>query len=438
MNKIMLSLILALALCGCEKEAPAALATQENPPAAQPAATVSADPAPATHAASVAEVPAGPATAEQAAALVKGNNAFAWELFKQLADPKQPVFFSPYSISSAMAMLTLGAIGETEKQLKETLAFPDKGTLLGKEFQKLRGDLVSGNEKFTMTDANSLWLNIGFDVLSSYAQSLKEFFSGEARSIEFAKNKEAAATINNWISDHTRNLIKDLISPDALSADTRLVLVNAVSFLAKWETPFDEDGTRKYSLMDYMGRAGKGELMRQEGMVNAAEVDGVTAVELNYAGRKYSLLAMMPNDVAKFASWEKKIDDTYIENITKSLKRENAVLMFPKFTTEYSQSLVPIFKNMGLASPFTYSADFTGISLKEQLFVSEILHKAIVKVYETGTEAAAATAVMVKCTGMAMKPPKEIRFNKPFVYLIREKETGAILFLGHYTVKAEK
>ena len=122
----------------------------------------------------------------------------------------------------------------------------------------------------------------------------------------------------------------------------------------------------------------------------------------------------------------------------KALKNEDVVLYFPKFTTEYSQSLVPIFKNMGLASPFTYSADFTGISLKEQLFVSEILHKAIVKVYETGTEAAAATAVMVKCTGMNMKKPKEIRFNKPFVYLIREKETGAILFLGHYTVKAEK
>ncbi|MBQ7556418.1 serpin family protein [bacterium] len=437
MNKILLSLIMALALCGCEKEAPAALASQENP-FAQPVSAVSADPAPAAQTASVAETPVGPATAEQVSALVKGDNAFAWELFKQLADPKQPVFFSPYSISSAMAMLTLGAKGETEKQLLETLAFPDKGPLLGKEFQKLRESLVSSDERFTMTDANSLWLNIGFDVLSSYAQSLKEFFSGEARSIEFAKNKEAAATINNWISDHTRNLIKDLISPEALSADTRLVLVNAVSFLAKWETPFDEDGTRKYSLMDYTGRAGKGELMRQEGMINAAEVDGVTAVELNYAGRKYSLLAMMPQDVAKFTSWEKNIDDAYIENITKSLKRENAVLMFPKFTTEYSQSLVSVFKDMGLASPFAYGADFTGISLKEQLLVSEIIHKAIVKIYETGTEAAAATAVMVKCTGMAMKPPKEIRFNKPFVYLIREKETGAILFLGHYTVKAEK
>lgn len=431
MNKIMLSLILALALCGCEKEAPAALATQEVP-AAQPAATVVADPTPA------AEVPAGPATAEQAAALVKGNNAFAWEIFKQLADPAKPVFFSPYSISSAMAMLTLGAKGETEKQLKETLAFPDKGTLLGKEFQKLRGDLVSGNEKFTMTDANSLWLNVGFDVLASYSQALKELFEGEARTLDFSKSKEAASTINKWVSGHTRDLIKDLISPDALGGDTRLVLVNAVSFLAKWELQFDEDATRKYSLMDYMGRAGKGELMQQDSFLDVAEVDGVTAVELNYVGKKYSFLAMMPNDVAKFAAWEKKIDDDYVSDILKALKNEDVVLYFPKFTTEYSQSLVPIFKNMGLASPFTYSADFTGISLKEQLFVSEILHKAIVKVYETGTEAAAATAVMVKCTGMNMKKPKEIRFNKPFVYLIREKETGAILFLGHYTVKAEK
>ncbi|MBR6462688.1 serpin family protein [bacterium] len=432
MNKIMLSLILALALCGCEKEAPAALATQETPPAAQPAATVAADPTPA------AEVPAGPATAEQAAALVKGNNAFAWEIFKQLADPAKPVFFSPYSISSAMAMLTLGAIGETEKQLKETLAFPDKGTLLGKEFQKLRGDLVSGNEKFTMTDANSLWLNVGFDVLASYSQALKDLFEGEARILDFSKSKEAASTINKWVSSHTRDLIKDLISPDALGGDTRLVLVNAVSFLAKWELQFDENATRKYSLMDYMGRAGKGELMQQDSFLDVAEVDGVTAVELNYVGKKYSLLAMMPNDVAKFAAWEKRIDDDYVSDILKALKNEDVVLYFPKFTTEYSQSLVPIFKNMGLASPFTYSADFTGISLKEQLFVSEILHKAIVKVYETGTEAAAATAVMVKCTGMNMKKPKEIRFNKPFVYLIREKETGAILFLGHYTVKAEK
>lgn len=431
MNKILLSLIMALALCGCEKEAPAALAPQETP-AAQPAAVAASDPAP------VADVPAGPATAEQAAALVKGNNAFAWEIFKQLADPEQPVFFSPYSISSAMAMLTLGAKGETEKQLQETLAFPDKGTLLGKEFQKLRGDLVSDNEKFTMTDANSLWLNVGFDVLSSYSKALKELFEGEARTLDFSKSKEAASTINKWVSGHTRDLIKDLVSPDALGGDTRLVLVNAVSFLAKWELQFDENATRKYSLMDYKGRAGKGELMQQDSFLDVADVDGVTAVELNYVGGKYSLLAMMPQDVAKFASWEKRIDDDYVSGIVKALKNEDVVLYFPKFTTEYSQSLVPVFKNMGLASPFSYSADFTGISLKEQLFVSEILHKAIVKVYETGTEAAAATAVMVKCTGMAMKKPKEIRFNKPFVYLIREKETGAILFLGHYTVKAEK
>lgn len=437
MKKIIFFTLAALTLCGCEKESPAALAAQETP-TVQPAAATAEAVTAAAEPAKVAEVQPGPATDEQVAALVKGDNAFAWELFKQLADPAQPVFFSPYSISSAMAMLTLGAKGETEKQLTETLAFPDKGPLLGKEFQKLRESIVSSDAKFTVTDANSLWLNIGFDVLSSYAQSLKEFFGGEARSIEFAKNKEAAATINAWISDHTRNLIKDLISPEALGRDTRLVLVNAVSFLAKWEVEFDESGTRKYSLMDYMGRAGKGELMRQEGMFSSAEVDGVTAVELNYIGRKYSLLAMMPNDVAKFASWEKTIDDAYVKNITQSLERENVVLLFPKFTTEYTQGLVPVFKEMGLASPFSNSADFTGISLKEQLFVSEIIHKAIVKVYETGTEAAAATAIMVKCTGMAMKPPKEIRFNKPFVYLIREKETGAILFLGHYTVKAEK
>ncbi|MBR5901404.1 serpin family protein [bacterium] len=417
----------SLMLCGCEEETPAAAIPEGD--AREPEAVAEA-------VKEIKTLEAAPAEAKdaQVAALAQGNNAFAWEMFARICDPEKPVFFSPFSISTAMAMLTLGAKGETLGELKETMCYPDKGELLGLEFQGLNAKIASQNEFFTMTSANSLWLNRNFELLETYRNALKRCFSGEASVLDFSKNKEAASTINKWVSDNTRGMIKDLISPEALDAMTRLVLVNAVSFLGKWETEFDEDGTRKQTFQDYKGRAAKQEMMRLEANVITAEKDGVVAVELPYLGDKFSLIALMPEDGSKFAAWEKTLNQDLVKSICSELKRENIVLYFPKFETETSLQLVPEFQNLGLKLAFTGSADFTGISIKEGLCVSDIIHKAKIKVYETGTEAAAATAVMVKCTGMNMKRPREVRFNKPFVYLIQEKTTGSILFLGHFTV----
>ena len=376
-------------LCGCEEEKLATPLPENG--AKEPEAVAEA-------VKEIKTLEAVPAEAKdaQVAALAQGNNAFAWEMFARICDPEKPVFFSPFSISTAMAMLTLGAKGETLGELKETMCYPDKGELLGLEFQGLNAKIASQNEFFTMTSANSLWLNRNFELLETYRNALKRCFSGEASVLDFSMNKEAASTINKWVSDNTRGMIKDLISPEALDAMTRLVLVNAVSFLGKWETEFDEDGTRKQTFQDYKGRAAKQEMMRLEANVITAEKDGVVAVELPYLGDKFSLIALMPEDGSKFAAWEKTLNQDLVKSICSELKRENIVLYFPKFETETSLQLVPEFQNLGLKLAFTGSADFTGISIKEGLCVSDIIHKAKIKVYETGTEAAAATAIMVK------------------------------------------
>ena len=417
----------SLALCGCE---------EENSPTPIPGNDAKE---PETVREAVKEIKtleAIPAEAkeDQVLALANGNNAFAWEMFAQICNPEIPVFFSPYSISTAMAMLTLGAKGDTLGELKETMCYPDKGDLLALEFQGLSQKIASQNEFFKMTSANSVWLNKNFELLENYRNTLKRCFSGEAAVLDFSKSKEAASKINKWVSDNTRGMISDLVSPDALNAMTRLVLVNAVSFLGKWETEFDSDGTRQQSCQDYKGRGAKQEMMKLEANVITAEKDGVVAVELPYLGGKFSLVALMPEDGSKFAAWEKTLNQDAVKSICSELKREKIVLYFPKFETETSLGLVPAFKKLGLELPFTGSADFSGMSEKEGLCVSDIIHKAKIKVYETGTEAAAATAIMVKCTGINMNRPREVRFNKPFVYLIKEKTTGNILFLGHFTV----
>ena len=426
MPKFLLLLFSALFLLGCEEDKTTVL--RETPETPKPEVNNLAQPEVKYEAASVSE--------SQKDALVKGSNDFAFDLYKCFADPSKSVFFSPYSVSSAMGMLTLGARGETENELKKVLRFQDGGAQLGSEFKELRESIVSSNEKFTMTDANSLWLNVGFKMLESYGNAVKEFFGGQAETINFADNKAAAKKINSWIEDHTRKLIKDMIQPDALGPSTRLVLVNAVSFLAKWQVEFEEGGTRSLNCQDCQGRTAKADLMRQESYLSVADLEGVKAVELDYLGAKYSFLALMPDDPAAFPTFVKGLDSGVVEKYTKALASEDVILLFPKFDTEYSQSLTDIFKKMGLSLSFTDSADFSGIS-KEGLCVSDVIHKAKIKVYESGTEAAAATAVMVKCTGIAMKRPKEFRFNKPFVYMIREKATGAILFMGHYTVQGK-
>ena len=414
-------------LCGCEEEKSATPLPDNG--LKEPEAVAEA----VKEIKTLNEIPAE-AREEQVLALAKGNNAFSWEMFAKICDPGKPVFFSPFSISTAMGMLTLGADGGTLSELKETMCYPDKGELLGLEFQGLSSRIASQNEFFKMTSANSLWLNKNFELLENYRNTLKRCFSGEASVLDFSRGKEAASTINKWVSDNTRGMITDLISPDVLNAMTRLVLVNAVSFLGKWETEFEEDGTRKQTCQDHLGRTGKAEMMRLEANVITAEKDGVVAVELPYLGGKFSLVALMPSDNTKFADWEKTLNQDLVNSICSELKRENIVLYFPKFETETSLQLVPKFQNLGLKLPFTDSADFSKITDKEGLCVSDIIHKAKIKVYETGTEAAAATAIMVKCTGINMKRPKEVRFNKPFVYLIQEKTTGSILFMGHFTV----
>ena len=426
MNKLFLLLLAGVFLCGCEED-------QIQPPQKDtPNNLIEKQSVKEIEKVKEKEPKAPPiaATQEQAQALVAGNNAFAFEIFKTIA-PEGNFVFSPYSISFAMGLATVGAAGKTASELQEVLAFPDQGELLAKEFNLVYDKTVSQAEGFQFACANSLWLNENFKLNESYQKLVQENFHGEAETLPFDRDsKKSADRINSWISDNTLKLIQNLLTPEQVGG-TRLILVNAVSFLAKWESYFEARGTHDQNFRLENGTDIKVPLMYRDGTVAFGRTNGVLALEMNYRGGKYSMLVLMPEEVEKFRAFEKDLDAEKLNLYLSSIGYENAKLFFPKFEISWGDSLVASFQKLGLNLPFSGGADFSGLTTAERLYISDIIHRAVIKVDEEGTKAAAVTAIMAKAT--AIMRQEIVRINKPFVYLIREKETGSILFLGHFT-----
>ncbi len=369
--------------------------------------------------------------------LVSENNVFAFDLYQAIRGSDGNLFYSPFSISLALAMTYAGARGETESQMADTLHFTLPQARLHPAFNALdlalasRGEGASGKdgEGFKLDIANSIWGQTGFTFLQAFLDTLAENYGAGLRLLDFAKAPEDARnTINDWVSEQTEGRIEDLLPPNSITDLTRLVLTNAIYFNAAWKTPFEESLTTDgvFHLLD--GGQVTVPMMRQAEFLGYAQGDGVQAVELPYDGDELSMVILLP-DAGQFGEFEAGLDADKAAAIMGSLGYENLALTMPKFEYDARLDLAGTLSSMGMPAAFGMNADFSGMDGKQDLFISGVFHKAFVSVDEAGTEAAAATAVVMTLKA-APGMPVEVTLDRPFIFLIRDIQTGAILFVG--------
>jgi len=371
------------------------------------------------------------------ALLVEGNSDFAFSLYQSLKDKEGNLFFSPHSISLALAMTYSGARGETEQQMADTLHFILSQERLHPAFNSLdielgkRGEGAKGRdgEGFRLNIVNAIWGQTGFQFLPAFLDVLAENYGAGLRTLDFANApEESRRTINNWVSDQTEGRIEDLIPQGMIDIFTRLVLTNAIYFNAAWQYPFDEETTKDGSFFLLDGSEVTVPMMSQTESFGYSEGDYYQAVELPYDGGELSMVILLPRS-GKFEAFEKSLDAEQANAIIDTLKHKQVALTMPKFEFESTFELKKTLTEMGMPVAFTDSADFSGMTGRRDLYIEDVVHKAFVAVDEAGTEAAAATAVIMTLT--ALPPtPVEVTVNRPFIFLIRDIETNTILFLG--------
>jgi len=371
------------------------------------------------------------------ATLVDGNSTFAFELYQALRDTDGNIFYSPYSISLALAMTYAGARGETEKQMADTLHFLLPQNRLHPALNSLDQELASrgqgakgkDGEGFRLHIVNAIWGQKDYKFLSEFLDTLAENYGAGLRILDFIKEPEQSRiTINNWVSDQTEERIKDLIPQGAIDALTRLILTNAIYFNAAWRYPFDKDATSNGDFYLLNGDKITVPMMNQTESFGYVEGDGYQAVEIPYDGSELSMVILLP-EAGQFDSFEASMNSQRVGSIIQDIGYRQVALSMPKFEYESSFSLKDTLSAMGMPDAFSAVADFSGMTGSPDLFISEILHKAFVSVDEAGTEAAAATAVIMSLTAVPAEPVK-VTIDRPFIFLIRDIETGTILFVG--------
>jgi serpin B len=365
---------------------------------------------------------------EDLVALVQGNSAFACDLYQKIRSDNGNLFFSPYSISAALAMTYAGARGETEQQMAEVLHFMLPQERLHSAFNALDLALASeGNDNFRLDIANALWGQVGYYFRSDFLDRLAANYGAGMWLVDFIEDAELARIrINDWVSAHTENKIENLLPPESVNSLTRLVLTNAIYFHASWLFPFWTTRESTFTLLD--NSRVTTQMMSEEEELRYAEGEGYQAVELPYIDGDASMLIILPT-LDKFNEFETTLNAERVSEIVENLVYMHVFIEMPKFEFAKSLDLVQILQEMGMPAAFEFlGADFSGIDNTHDLFITNVLHKAFISVDEQGTEATAATAINASL-GV---PPSltEISIDHPFIFMIRNNSTGAILFLG--------
>ena len=371
------------------------------------------------------------------ALLVEGNGAFAFELYRALKGEEGNLFYSPYSISLALAMTYAGARGETAEQMAETLQFMLDQDRLHPAFNWLDSELASrgegaqgkDDEGFRLNIANAIWGQEDYTFLPDFLDVLAENYGAGLRVMDFMTQAEKSRlAINEWVSDQTEGRIKNLIPPGAIDAFTRLVLTNAIYFNAAWENRFDKHMTANGPFYLLGGGQVTVPMMKQTESFGYTEGEGYQAVELLYDGDELSMVILLPAS-GTFQAFEEGLQFQQISDIISGLQPSAVSLTMPRFEFDSEFSLTDTLTGMGMQDAFSGAADFSGMTGNRELFISDVIHKAFVSVNEDGTEAAAATAVVMP-TAMPPEPTVEVTIDRPFIFLIRDVDTGTILFVG--------
>ncbi|OJJ20309.1 hypothetical protein BKI52_17750 [marine bacterium AO1-C] len=367
-------------------------------------------------------------------ATVKGNNQFAIELYKQLTKGQNTNFFaSPYSISSALAMTYAGAQNTTATEMAKVLRFtPDN---LHQDYKMLSDHFKSINRKgLELKIANALWGEKSYPFLPDYLSLNQKYYQAKIESLNFKQYPERSRLIiNKWVENKTKNKIKNLIPKGLVDKKTRLVLTNAIYFKGDWEYEFLKRNTKKMAFIAGKQRFPAIKFMYMQRKFRYTENKQLQAIEIPYKGRKMSLLILLPKDKNGLARLEQKLNAKEYQDLIERMYRTKVQLTLPRFKMTINTRLSSTLKQLGMKQAFSNQANFSKMAKNAQLKISEIVHKAFVEVNEQGTEAAAATAVIIAPSGSApgrTYPPKIFKADHPFMFIIKDNKTNSILFIG--------
>ena len=364
--------------------------------------------------------------------VVNANNQFAFDLYPKFKEESENgnIFFSPHSISVALAMTYEGARGKTAEEMQRVLHIPEDENLRRENFAKIIDGINKPDKKYKLSTANALWPRIDFQLLKEYQDTIEKYYGGKATPLDYAKDSEGSRQIiNSWVEDKTEQKIKDLIPAGFLDPSTVLVLTNAIYFKGTWVLQFDPKETKEEDFRTSAGEAVRVPMMRlvdKDEKFNYAETEDLQILELPYDGEDLSMLVILPKG-NKLEKIEKELSIEKLSEWKDMLKEQKVDIYIPKFKFETKYFMANTLKKMGMPTAFGPGADFSGINGKGGIWIDQVIHQAFVDVNEEGTEAAAATAVMLR---EMVRTTPVFRADHPFMFLIQERKSGNILFMG--------
>ncbi len=377
------------------------------------------------------------ARSAQTQSLVDGNTAFALDLYGQLKSKPGNLFFSPYSISTALAMTCAGARGETEKQLGRVLHFDQPQRQVHSSFGELQRQLSeAGKQKgIELNIANALWAQKSHPLLPAFLEIAKGGYQANVNQADFKTGAEAArAEINGWVAQQTKDKIQNILPPGSLDALTRLVLANAIYFKGVWAKPYDKAETSAQSFHLSMTRQADVPLMHHFDNVRYMEDPDFQAVDLPYASNELSMVILLPRQTEGCGELENRLTPALLSRSLSEMKQQKVEIFLPRFKLESGFELSGTLASMGMPDAFGPKADFSGMDGTRLLYISGVFHKAWGEVNEEGTEAAAATVVAMRALAVMKPPPPPpvFRADHPFIFFIRDTRSGSLLFLGRF------
>jgi len=387
------------------------------------------------------EIASPEVVAESVANVTDGNNRFALDLYRQISsDPAyadRNIFFSPYSISSALAITYEGARGITADEIRSVLCLPADDTVRREGFAALKAALNRGSDNYTLRIANALWAEETYPFLPDYIEVAERWYGANVTNLDFISDPEGSREmINRHVEGETEDRIRDLLPPGSIDSMTRLVITNAIYFKGTWVREFNPDETVEEEFRVSPDRTVTVPMMRrtdEDAIYPYTETDTLQVLEMPYAHGKetgISMIVLLPKD-DNLTALEGALDAETIEELRDSLVEQRVRVVFPKFRLETDYTLSQILAEMGMPTVFSCDADLSGMDGTDMLFVDEVYHKAFVDVNEEGTEAAAATAVVVSFKGAPGGDTTPVfRADHPFVFFIVERDNGTILFAG--------
>ncbi|WP_201508702.1 serpin family protein [Psychrobacter alimentarius] len=373
-------------------------------------------------------------TSEGISAVVNANNQFAVTMYQQLNGQSKQVdanvFFSPYSLTSAIAVLYAAAEGNTKAQIQKTFYYPSL-PILNPNSAALYNQFNKPSPNYKLNTINDLWLQQGRTPNQAYIDTVKRYYGGQVNTLDFKNNTETSRQmINEKIAKHTNQMIPELLSKESTQPSTSAILTNAVYFKADWSSRFWVSGDMPFHYFN--GTSSDVDMMFQNTEFRYSEDEQVQVVELPYKGIELSMLVVLPKSKEPLAMQTliKNLSTTQITDWTKRLKQQDILLNLPKFKIDEGYPMKAVLTDMGMPSAFGNQAKFNVFADSSPIAIDDIHHQAVIDVNEIGTEAAAATGVVAVDISGSMHPPVAFKADHPFMFMIKDNKTDAILFLG--------